>query len=396
MNSCKNTFHVHGLWALRQTWKCSRFRSEINAVGECFLCSVRISWCRALKADSFLLWRWFIVDDFEYYARTQAFTVFRLRHSTLSTHFILSRDWNLKERMLNCHVICNIFFSFYLFYDLIYILFSPFFSFDTISFTAFPCNSAAKLGYIIRIEILVFLLIRESRELRGDLKLDAGYETYELRREAVNGLNETAEKLRPFHASTKMTSRATLNFQLISFSSISFSWKVLIEIVRNVWISQAVYSQLPSHQHHFGVLCLTQNVKIELLRRRIQFEYQFLHTTIATQVSSNTTIRPTPPAVSTYATVHSSTLTTIIIIAVHYDAFRSMCFMCANIYFIWRSFHSVPDTRPSTHPCTQMHNIMHHLFCETLQIYSSKVLLQRTQCAIVGRDVGIKRHIRLL
>lgn len=48
--------------------------------------------------------------------------IFFLRHSTLSTHFILSWNWNQKERMLNCHVtsshvICNITLVIYLLFS---------------------------------------------------------------------------------------------------------------------------------------------------------------------------------------------------------------------------------------------------------------------------------------
>lgn len=104
---------------------------------------------------------------------------FFLRHSTLLTHFILSWNWNLKERMLNCHVICNIYRILFI---LRFLLLRYFFSLwilpqkDTISFTAIPCNSSVKLDDLIRIKLLLdFLLVRElSRELWTDLNLKAG------------------------------------------------------------------------------------------------------------------------------------------------------------------------------------------------------------------------------
>lgn len=161
---------------------------------------------------------------------------------------------------------------------------------------------------------------------------------------------------------------------------ISFSWKVLIEIVRNVWISGKQFIRNCRRLNiTSGCFWLTQNVKCVPLRRRIHFECHFLHTTIAThhengsnRVSSRTIVYHTN--IQSY-TAHRIHVWNCAFFDSHYYH-HSMCFMCANIYSIRRSFYSVPDTRPtyrpSTHPCpSQMHNIMHHLFCETLQIYSS-------------------------
>lgn len=177
---------------------------------------------------------------------------------------------------------------------------------------------------------------------------------------------------------------------------ISFSWKVLIEIVRNVWISKAVHSQLPSPRHHFGVLLFDTECQNWTLAPSDSLRLSFFSIRQSLRVSktaaigsSPTVVQPTSPTGSAYGIVHSSTLTTrIIIIAGHCDAvpFDVFC-VCKHIYFIRRSFHPIPDRRRPTraHKCIIS---MHHLFCETLQIYSRKVLLQCAQSEIVRRDGG--------